>query len=96
MKFYKVTVPVKNWSDMDINEHRKYRKWAWETCGKTWALTPPRHSPYDYKSNDHATIFYIGFESGEDKMGFRLAHDPEPLTVIERNLKVFVREWQDK
>jgi len=93
MKFYKVAADLTSWRDSQVLDHRKYRKWAMESCGSTWAITPPTKI---YGIAGQKSYFYIGFESGEDKIGFRLAHDPAPCTMVEQNLKVFVREWNDK
>jgi hypothetical protein len=93
MKFYKVSMPQRQWNELPIGQHRKYKKWAWETCGGSWAITAPTKN---WNGGDCFVYFYIGFEDGADKMGLILAHDPEPVTLIERQLKVFVREWTDK
>jgi len=93
MKFYKVEELSAGWDKLSVLSHRKYKKWAWETCGSTWAITPPTKR---WNPNGCSVYFYIGFEAGEDKMGFRLAHDPIPLAIIEQHLKVFVREKVDK
>ena len=92
LKFYKVTIPVAYYGKVSP-EYAMYKKWAWKSCGDTWAMTAPLPGPW---GADPHSFFYIGFKSGEDKMGFRLAHDPQPLTILEKSLKVFVRIWDDK
>lgn len=92
MKFYKVLIPTEHWGEVPA-EYKEYKKWAWNSCGGSWAITPPYKSHYE--SHNHSSFFYLGFEKGEDKIGFRLSHDPTPLTIVERNMKVFVREWAE-
>jgi len=90
MKFYKVKVPVKKWNEVPV-ELRQYRKWAWDNCGGSWAITQAYN-----RYGAETAFFYIGFELGEDKMVFRLAHDPNPVAMVEDNLHVFARIYYDK
>jgi hypothetical protein len=105
MKFYRVTITDEDLgSNTQSNTFRnhfmtqrrkqqafknKYRKWAWDNCGDTWAI-----SEIDtiYNHGDIQHFFYIGFTSGEDKLIFKLSHDPEEVIIYKGGISLFVRE----
>jgi len=97
-KFYKVKTRVDYYGQVPT-DYAIYKKWFWNNCGDSWAITQPMKSPWQPYGSLQAELFsyfYVGFKDGVDKMAFTLAHDPEQLHILENNLKVFVREWSDK
>lgn len=104
MRYYKVTIPediasppYKNIGTHDFHSQRRaieqfkntYRKWAWDACGGTWAISAVQ-SVYDKGNMKY--WFYIGFAEGEDKLSFRLSHDPEEVFMYPGHIPVFARE----
>lgn len=69
----------------------EYRKWAWDNCSDTWAISEIQ-TEYNMKENRPDSFFYIGFSCGEDKLVFKLGHDPVEVSMYKGAIPIFVRE----